>query len=162
MNPKLLILLIILFLNFPPEAYCKTVAQNKPIYIEEVGQIYKTDIPRKLRKALDSYAKLNYDKKENRLKIDKIKGLDSIEDVIYTQYLFRKKFLIGAVKEMNYKNNCASKSYDIAIYSNPDQVEFVVIRIGESDLRVCGIMIERDFRKEKAIFKGWKDSEYWI
>jgi len=163
---KYFLFITLLLSHFPP-AYSKSqegyIETEKYIEITDITNIYTTDIPQKLRKTFNYYAKLDYLKEKDRKKIDKIKGINTVEENIYLKYLLPKKFLVGTIRKLKYPDkDCGKNSYDIVTYIDPEKVELLVVRFAEPNV-ICGLIIDYDYRQKERKFKNWQDySEYWI
>jgi hypothetical protein len=130
-------------------------------YIEiiDIENIYA---PRRLRKILDYYSKLDLSKKSNRDEVDKIQNISAVKPIEEYLKLFKEKFIATQIKKIKYKDECGDGSYKLSIVIYPKAIEGLIITITEDD-KICQIMdadIKNKRYRDEYLLKDYMD--YWL
>ncbi|MES2677213.1 MAG: hypothetical protein V4612_02720 [Pseudomonadota bacterium] len=158
---------------------------NGHFSILDIGSIYKTGIPHKLRKIFDDYAKLNPEKLADRKVVENIFGVhDSGERFSYLNVIFHdvtpyddampkrikeyikifgKKFIVTSI--VQYKKDdeqCGKNSYDVNIIFDSNPTESMTMGLKNSG-EICFIWDEKlRFSKYDIMDLKKKYKNYWF
>jgi hypothetical protein len=131
-------------------------------YIEiiDIENIYA---PRRLRKILDYYSKLDLSKKINRDEVDKIQNISAVKPIDQYLKLFKEKFITMQINKLKHKNDdCGEGNYELSIIINPKAMEVLIITITE-DNKICQIM-DGDIKNKRYRYEYYISDymDYWL
>ncbi len=162
---KIFLLTFTLFLTNLNNSYCKIFDygfEENEDYIEitDIENIYA---PRRLRKILDYYSKLDLSKKSDRNEVNKIRSISDAKTTEEYLKLFKEKFIVTQIQKSKRKDDeCGDGSFRITFTIYPAAMEALSITIKDDD-KICEIWdheIELKRYRDEYLVKDYSD--YWL
>ena len=162
---RIFLLIFTLFLANFNNAYCKIFDygfEEGEDYIEitDIENIYA---PRRLRKILDYYSKLDLSKKSDRDEVNKIRRISDAKTTEEYLKLFKEKFIVTQIQKSKRKDDeCGDGSFQITFTIYPAAMEALSVTIKDDD-KICEIWdheIELRRYRDEYLVKDYND--YWL